>query len=108
VVQFWPASSDGEYRAVIGDFNDSESACLLDVKKCARSHLSIPRYFQPWTSWAPDGEHDLFYSNIETSPQLWILKIETGQISRVPQSSTKASADKDCGMNEEGVESGVG
>jgi len=107
-VQFSPLSPDGEYRVVIGDVYDFQPAYLLDVKKCALMHLPIPRYFQPWASWAPDDKHVLFYSNYEASPQLWILKIETGQVFEVHHNSIKSRADTCCGLNEWAAKSGAG
>jgi len=107
-IQFSPASPDGEYRVVIGDVYDAQPAYLLDVKKCALMHLSIPRYFQPWFSWSPDGKHVLFYTDYEASPQLWILKIDTGQIFEVHHNLVKTRADTCCGLNEWAAKSGVG
>jgi len=107
-IQLSPASPDDEYRVVIGDVYDFQPAYLLDTKKCALMHLSIPRYFQPWFSWSPDGKNALFYSNYEASPQLWILKIETGQIFEVHHSVIKTRADTCCGLNEWAPKSGVG
>ncbi len=107
-IQFSPVSPDGEYRVVIGDVYDFEPAYLLDIKKCALMHLSIPRYFKPWFSWSPDGKHALFYTNYEASPQLWILKVETGQIFEVHHSLVKTRAETCCGLNEWAPKSGVG
>src|SRR5712664_216484 len=107
-VQFSPASPDGEYRVVIGDVYYAEPAYLLDIKKCTLMHLSIPRYFQPWFSWSPDGKHALFYTNYEASPQLWTLKIDTGQIFEVHHSLIKTRANTCCGLNEWAPKTGVG
>jgi len=107
-VQFSPVSPDGEYRVVIGDVYDAEPAYLLDIKKCGLMHVSVPRYFQPWFSWAPDGKHALFYSNYEASPQLWVLNIETGQLFEVHHTSIKTRANTCCGLNEWAPKSGVG
>jgi len=107
-IQFSPASPDGEYRVVIGDVYDAERAYLLDIKKYTLMHLSIPRYFQPWFSWSPDGKHALFYTNYEASPQLWTLKIDTGQIFEVHHSLIKTRANTCCGLNEWAPKTGVG
>jgi len=107
-IQFSPVSPDGEYRVAIGDVYDAEPAYLLDIKKCGLMHLSIPRYFQPWFSWSPDGKHVLLYSDYEASPQLWILNIETGQVFEVHHSSIKNKANTCCGLNEWAPKSGAG
>jgi hypothetical protein len=93
---------------VIGDVYDFQPAYLLDVKKCGLMHLPLPRYFQPWVSWAPDGLYALFYTNYEASPQMWVSKLETDQIYEVHRSDLKLRADTCCGLNEWAPKSGVG
>jgi len=107
-IQFSPASPDGEYRVVIGDVYDTAPAYLVAIKKCGVMHLAVPRYFQPWFSWAPDSKHVLFYSDYEASPQLWVLEIETGQLFEVHKTNTKVRADTCCGLNEWAPKSGAG
>ena len=106
-IQFSPASPNGEYRVVIGDVYDFQPAYLVDVKKCGVMHLSLPRYFQPWASWSPDGKTALFYTDYEASPQLWLLKLDTGQIFEVHHDGLKLRADTCCGLNEWVPASGV-
>ncbi len=106
-IEFSPLSPDAEFRIVIGDVYDSEPGYLLDVKKCGLIHLSVPRYFQPWVSWSPDGKHALFYSDYEASPQLWIFKVETGQLFEVHRSKISPKAATCCGLNEWAPKSGV-
>jgi hypothetical protein len=107
-IEFSAISPDTEYRIVIADVYDFQPGYLLDVKKCGLMHLPLPRYFQPWVSWAPDGQHVLFFTNYEASPQLWLLKLETGQIFEVHRSGLKLRADTCCGLNEWAPKSGVG
>lgn len=106
-VQFSTLSPDAEYRVVIADVYDFQPAYFLDVKKCGVMHLPLPRYFQPWASWAPDGEHVIFYTDYEASPQLWLLRIDTGQIFEVHRSGLATRADTCCGLNEWAPKSGV-
>jgi hypothetical protein len=107
-IQFSPVSPDGEYRVVIGDVYDFEPGYLVDVQKCGLQHLSIPRYFQPWFSWAPDGKNVLLFSDYEASPRLWVVNIETGQTFEVHKTAVKPRADTRCGLNEWAPKSGVG
>jgi hypothetical protein len=107
-IEFSSLSPDGEYRIVIGDAYDFQPGYLLDVKKCALMHLPLPRYFQPWVSWAPNGQHALFYTNYEASPQLWILDLQTDQILEVHKDGLAVRADSCCGLNEWATKSGVG
>ena len=106
-VQFSPKSPDGEYRVVIGDAYDFQPAYLVDIRRCAAMHLPLPRYVQPWFSWAPDGKRVLFYTNYEASPQLWILDLETGQAFEVHHDAVKLRTDSCCGLNEWAPKSGV-
>ena len=107
-IGFSAISPDGEYRIVTGDVYDFQPAFLLDVKRCGLMHLPLPRYFQPWVSWAPDGQHALFYTNYEASPQLWILDLETDQILEVHRNSLAIRSDSCCGLNEWAPKSGAG
>jgi len=101
-------SSDGRCRIVIGDVFDFEAAYLLDFEICKSVHLHLPRYVQPWVSWSPDGSKVLFYTNYEASPQLWILKLDTGQILEVHHTGLAPRRNICCGLNEWAPKSGVG
>jgi hypothetical protein len=107
-IAFSAISPDGEFRIVTGDVYDSQPAFLVDVKKCGLMHLPLPRYFQQWVSWAPDGQHALFYTDYEASPQLWILDLETDQILEIHRNSLAVRSDSCCGLNEWAPKSGVG
>jgi len=107
-ISYSPISRDGRYRIVIGDVYDFEPAYLLDSEKCKSMHLHLPRYVQPWVSWSPDGSKVLFYTNYEASPQLWILKLDTGQILEVHHTGLAPRRNICCGLNEWAPKSGVG